>query len=172
FSDLASILNAANVKVLDSSLNEKQTCFNQTCYFYCSTSFWVDAAPKLKRIKMCLVLVALLVSGSSDSNVLVKQKMSWSDAQAYCRGTHTDLTTIRDVAKSFWMTTLLPLAVAWIGLHRSDWAWSDGSSASYWPWATQGATEQTDCVTMDFSSGSWFQQSCSDRFSFLCSFQY
>uniref|UniRef100_A0A3B5QGE5 C-type lectin domain-containing protein n=1 Tax=Xiphophorus maculatus TaxID=8083 RepID=A0A3B5QGE5_XIPMA len=109
-------------------------------------------------------------TGSSDSNVLVKQKMSWSDAQAYCRGTHTDLTTIRDVAKSFWMTTLLPdstfnlqtlsmspLAVAWIGLHRSDWAWSDGSSASYWPWATQGATEQTNCVTMDSSSGSWFQ---------------
>ncbi|PWA28228.1 hypothetical protein CCH79_00018579, partial [Gambusia affinis] len=122
----------------------------------------------------------LCYHGSSGNDVLVKQKMSWFDAQAYCRETYTDLTSIRDVIKNYKMTTLLPdstfnlfnirpPAVAWIGLHRSDWAWSDGSSASYWPWAAQTTTEQTDCVTMDSSSGSWSQRSCSDSFSFLCS---
>ncbi|XP_043972648.1 macrophage mannose receptor 1-like [Gambusia affinis] len=122
----------------------------------------------------------LCYDGSSGNDVLVKQKMSWFDAQAYCRETYTDLTSIRDVIKNYKMTTLLPdstfnlfnirpPAVAWIGLHRSDWAWSDGSSASYWPWAAQTTTEQTDCVTMDSSSGSWSQRSCSDSFSFLCS---
>ncbi|XP_027869145.1 macrophage mannose receptor 1-like [Xiphophorus couchianus] len=209
FSDLASILNAANGTKARQAAGTSQVwigLFNGTWkwsqdenQFPPSRSgsmftMWSFNEPQDRKCtllsksgywsaKDCGDLNEFLCyDGSSDSNVLVKQKMSWSDAQAYCRGTHTDLTTIRDVAKSFWMTTLLPdstfnlqtlsmspLAVAWIGLHRSDWAWSDGSSASYWPWATQGATEQTDCVTMDFSSGSWFQQSCSDRFSFLCS---
>ncbi|XP_054878875.1 macrophage mannose receptor 1-like [Poeciliopsis prolifica] len=136
----------------------------------------------MKDINKRFVFVVLFVSGSSDSNVLVRQKMSWFDAQAYCRETHTDLTTIRDFDKNYRMTFLLPdstfsyqtfswspPAVAWIGLHRSDWVWSDGSVASYWPWATQATTQQTNCVMMDSSSGSWFQQSCSDSFSFLCS---
>ncbi|XP_008401322.2 macrophage mannose receptor 1-like [Poecilia reticulata] len=154
------------------SFNEPQ---DRKCTLFSKTGFWSAKACGDLNDFLCY-------DGSSNSDVLVKQKMSWFDAQTYCRETHTDLTTIRDITKNYRVTSLLPdstfsfqtfsmtpAAVAWIGLHRSDWVWSDGSSASYWPWATQATTEQADCVMMDSSSGSWFQQSCSDSFSFLCS---
>ncbi|KAM4736456.1 macrophage mannose receptor 1-like [Anableps anableps] len=153
------------------NVNEPQ---NRKCVLLSKTGYWFA--------KDCGALNEFLCyDASSDSNVLVKQKLSWFDAQAYCRATHADLTTIRDYSKNYKMTLLLPdptydfqtysftpPAEAWIGLYRSNWVWSDGSSSSYWVWGSQSTLEQANCVTMDSSTGNWFQQSCSESYTFLC----
>ncbi|KAK5619901.1 hypothetical protein CRENBAI_005435 [Crenichthys baileyi] len=116
----------------------------------------------------------LCYNGEALRNVLVNQKMTWSDAQSYCRSKYTDLSSIRTYEENYAMTLLLPLSyywpdVAWIGLYRSDWVWSDGSSASYRVWATQNSIEQANCVMADSSSGTWSRQPCSENYTFLCS---
>ncbi|XP_035986511.1 P-selectin-like, partial [Fundulus heteroclitus] len=83
-------------------------------------------------------------------NVLVKQKMSWSDAQSYCRSTYTDLSSIRSSIENTAMYVILwglPFgSSSWIGLHRSDWVWSDGSISSYTALGLQRSPEQANCV--------------------------
>ncbi|XP_038128507.1 macrophage mannose receptor 1-like [Cyprinodon tularosa] len=109
---------------------------------------------------------------STNLDIVVMQKKSWSDAQSHCRSTYTDLTTIRDSAHNHalaWSLLTRFTSYGWIGLHRSDWVWSDNSSISYLPLGAQTSTEEANCVMMDSSLGSWIRRPCSERYGFLCS---
>uniref|UniRef100_A0A3Q2PS15 C-type lectin domain-containing protein n=1 Tax=Fundulus heteroclitus TaxID=8078 RepID=A0A3Q2PS15_FUNHE len=99
---------------------------------------------------------------------------NWNDAQAYCRerSTYTDLSSIRSYADNYAMYVILwglPYgSSSWIGLHRSDWVWSDGSISSYTALGLQRSPEQANCVMVD-GSGTWVSRPCSESYGFLCS---
>ncbi|XP_071325928.1 uncharacterized protein [Trachinotus anak] len=61
--------------------------------------------------------------------------------------------------------------VAWIGLHRHFWVWSDQSDAPFRLWASKQPTgEEAACVMMDSSSSSavWYRRPCDENHPFLC----
>ncbi|XP_055761855.1 L-selectin-like [Salvelinus fontinalis] len=70
--------------------------------------------------------------GSRDP-FLIKQNMTWYEAQSYCRENYTDLVRIRnegqkEEVKNKGMNSNIPY---WIGLLYDDWEWSDGGRSAY-----------------------------------------
>uniref|UniRef100_A0A8C7XNM5 C-type lectin domain-containing protein n=1 Tax=Oryzias sinensis TaxID=183150 RepID=A0A8C7XNM5_9TELE len=112
----------------------------------------------------------------------VGSQKSWLDAQAHCRSQHTDLSSIRSLAENAQISfvTLLENLLgggsststsptsAWIGLHRSLWAWSDGSSATFRQFGLVQSNGRDDCVLMESSSSTWFWRPCTEYHPFLC----
>ncbi|XP_051813119.1 secretory phospholipase A2 receptor-like isoform X4 [Acanthochromis polyacanthus] len=118
----------------------------------------------------CDVPDRFVCSTLDNRHVVVKRYMSWWDAQTYCRKNHVDLSSVvtnadRDVIQQ--LLLMSGTGDAWIGLYRSEWAWSDGKKLIYKPleslphWGS-------DCMVMDQSTGTWRSQPCQDRLSFLC----
>ncbi|KAI3360804.1 hypothetical protein L3Q82_012875, partial [Scortum barcoo] len=131
----------------------------------------------------------LCYSANSNKHVLVRQLMSWTDAQTHCRSTYTELSSIRTTETNTYISGLLQnastftggigrkrrdtsgsLLHAWIGLHRYSWVWSDRSSASYLQWGSKQPEKDRDCVMMDSkdSSADWYSRHCDETRSFLC----
>uniref|UniRef100_A0A3P9JHP9 C-type lectin domain-containing protein n=1 Tax=Oryzias latipes TaxID=8090 RepID=A0A3P9JHP9_ORYLA len=92
---------------------------------------------------------------------------------------HTDLSSIRSLAENMnigslfgnllggsYSTSTSPTS-AWIGLHRSLWAWSDGSSAAFRQFGLVQSNGRDDCVLMDSSSSTWFWRPCTEYHPFL-----
>nr|XP_023993129.1 secretory phospholipase A2 receptor-like isoform X2 [Salvelinus alpinus] len=74
--------------------------------------------------------------GSRDP-FLIEQKMTWYEAQSYCRANYTDLVSIRNEGqkkevKKEGMNSNIPY---WIGLLYDDWEWSDGGRSAYRYWS-------------------------------------
>uniref|UniRef100_A0AAQ6A9K5 C-type lectin domain-containing protein n=1 Tax=Amphiprion ocellaris TaxID=80972 RepID=A0AAQ6A9K5_AMPOC len=120
--------------------------------------------------KDCEILDRFVCSTADKRHVLVKQYMSWWDAQTFCRKNHVDLSSIMtNMDRDFIIQLLLMSGTsnAWIGLYRGEWAWSDGKKLIYKSlesppqWAS-------DCTVMDQSTGTWRSRPCHDRLSFLC----
>uniref|UniRef100_A0A3P9KLR1 C-type lectin domain-containing protein n=1 Tax=Oryzias latipes TaxID=8090 RepID=A0A3P9KLR1_ORYLA len=145
--------------------------------------------------KDCSALNAFVCfNAETGQHVLVDQQKSWLDAQAHCRSLHTDLSSIRSLAENAQVSAVLPAQTqmnigslfsnllggsystststsptsAWIGLHRSLWAWSDGSSAAFRQFGLVQSNGRDDCVLMDSSSSTWFWRPCTEYHPFLC----
>lgn len=62
----------------------------------------------------------LFSSGKTSQRfVFVKVKLSWSDAQQYCRRRHTDLASVRDEKENRKVQWAARNRGVWIGLYRS-----------------------------------------------------
>ncbi|XP_034466511.1 macrophage mannose receptor 1-like isoform X1 [Hippoglossus hippoglossus] len=129
-------------------------------------------------------------SAAGEHHILEKQLMTWSDARTFCRSTYSDLSSIKTQQENQDVSRLLQnvtggahekesdegsgggvsVPMAWIGLYRDFWKWSDQSSAPYSQWAIKQPDESKDCVVMDVKSSSadWFSRSCSEKHDFLC----
>ncbi|XP_054914479.1 lymphocyte antigen 75-like [Poeciliopsis prolifica] len=110
----------------------------------------------------------------------VNQSLNWTEAQSYCRQTHTDLASVlSSEEKNRFMSTLSSAghsADIWIGLFDEiDWRWSDGftgSGADYRHWDTS-RYEPTFHYSVEFCVmftyyGEWYDVSCSQNRPFVC----
>lgn len=110
----------------------------------------------------------------------VNQYLNWTEAQSYCRQTHTDLATVlSSEEKNRFMNTLSSAgysADVWIGLFDEiDWRWSDGfkgSGADYRHWRTSSSEPSFHysiefCVMFAYYAD-WYDVSCSDNRQFVC----
>ncbi|CAI5661539.1 unnamed protein product [Oreochromis niloticus] len=105
----------------------------------------------------------------NNSHIQVKNSVTWSDAQSYCRKTYTDLSTITDMQDNTQAASVLSLNYqAWIGLYR-NWMWSNSSTASNLPWGPGQPDDSLNCVTIVGSTGSFNSHNCGDQRPFLCS---
>ncbi|CAB1345756.1 unnamed protein product [Coregonus sp. 'balchen'] len=80
---------------------------------------------------------------------LVKENMTWYEAQSYCRENYTDLVSIRnevqkEEVKNKGMNSTTPY---WIGLLYDDWEWSDGGRSAYRGWANPPNDNCTQLLT-------------------------
>ncbi len=121
---------------------------------------------------MCLSSV--VVSSSPRQYHFVNQKMSWAEAQRYCREKHTDLVTINDIQEQNDIKQLLNSSGrVWIGL-KDTWIWSLSDSdfyrrdeSQYSNWAPLQPNGDGDCVYMN-NDGRWHDVDCSTTRHFIC----
>uniref|UniRef100_A0A671P3P6 C-type lectin domain-containing protein n=1 Tax=Sinocyclocheilus anshuiensis TaxID=1608454 RepID=A0A671P3P6_9TELE len=108
---------------------------------------------------------------------LVSEKMSWTDARAYCRQHNTDLATVNEQKDLAELLKSLPSGFRydmWIGLYQanaySPWVFSDGSKSLFRPWYSSqpnNAGGNQFCVYTSFS-GYWNDWDCADKLPFVC----
>lgn len=102
----------------------------------------------------------------------INTRMSWAEAQSYCRMKHTDLTTAdtkHDLYRVLGAVTDGYKGSVWIGLKRGtqrQWGWSSGDNTltQYSKWAT----EDLDQPCAYFSNGFWYDMTCSTPIHFVC----
>uniref|UniRef100_A0A3B4FFW7 C-type lectin domain-containing protein n=1 Tax=Pundamilia nyererei TaxID=303518 RepID=A0A3B4FFW7_9CICH len=109
------------------------------------------------------------VPSATNKRILVKNSMTWSDAQSYCRQMYTDLSTITNTQDNSQVASMLSSSSgAWIGLYR-NWMWSNSSTASNLPWGPGQPDNSVNCATIVGSTGSFNSHNCDDQRPFLCS---
>ncbi|XP_036977924.1 C-type mannose receptor 2-like isoform X2 [Acanthopagrus latus] len=116
--------------------------------------------------------VCMDVRGLNVTFVYISTLMTWTEAQSYCREHHTDLASVRTAAENQKVDNVIPAGVAWIGLFRDPWIWSDGSNSSFRYWAP-GQPNNTGgkdaCVAADLGSdGKWYKNPCDLERPFVC----
>ncbi|XP_049423945.1 secretory phospholipase A2 receptor-like [Epinephelus fuscoguttatus] len=102
---------------------------------------------------------------------LIEDKMSWPQAQNYCREHHTDLVSgdqqieddefKREYKSDNWV---------WIGLFRDSWRWSDGSSFSFRYrdlelFRDEDSSKKCAVTLLD---GKWSSDECNKTKPFFC----
>ncbi|XP_060937897.1 macrophage mannose receptor 1-like [Limanda limanda] len=140
---------------------------DERCVTISSLGVWFVSDCEAQRFFTCY-------SAAGEHHILEKQSMTWSDARTFCRSTYSDLSSITTQQENQDVSRLLlndSVPMAWIGLYRPFWKWSDQSSAPYRQWADKQPEKGKDCVMMEVKSSSadWFSRSCNDKTdNFLC----
>ncbi|KAK1898668.1 Aggrecan core protein [Dissostichus eleginoides] len=95
------------------------------------------------------------VTGPNATFVLTDSKMTWTEAQSYCREHHTDLASVRNPAEN----------------QQDSWKWSDGSNSSFKYWKVNEPNYRASkvCVAAAFhDSGKWEDSDCGVKKPFIC----
>uniref|UniRef100_A0A8C5AZZ3 C-type lectin domain-containing protein n=1 Tax=Gadus morhua TaxID=8049 RepID=A0A8C5AZZ3_GADMO len=106
-----------------------------------------------------------------DRYVLVRQVMSWTGAQLYCRKHHTDLVSIRNPEENQAVWKAILRYNVLIGLFKDAWHWSDKRNSSFRHWEQDsfvGLFPESCAVMTSQRPGRWSQRSCHDLHPFLC----
>nr|XP_055046329.1 C-type lectin 1-like [Misgurnus anguillicaudatus] len=113
----------------------------------------------------------------SNRFVLINIVTTWRQAQIYCRQQYTDLATIRTQAENNLLAQIISsptsaYSLAWIGLFRDSWKWSDGSNVSTssinWKSGYPAITGmKPPCGAAD-SNGLIVDQLCATTSPFIC----
>ncbi|XP_044038965.1 uncharacterized protein LOC122869752 isoform X2 [Siniperca chuatsi] len=108
--------------------------------------------------------------GAPETKILVETPMNWADAQRYCREHHTDLLSVRNQAENQDIQSMVPIGkLAWIGLFRDSWKWSDGSNSLFrhqWQGSLDSLGEGLNCAYV--YNRKWNVRSCDTKSMFLC----
>uniref|UniRef100_A0A3Q1FXH0 C-type lectin domain-containing protein n=1 Tax=Acanthochromis polyacanthus TaxID=80966 RepID=A0A3Q1FXH0_9TELE len=123
------------------------------------------------------VFLCIAVEGDIGKHIFIQKQANWTEAQAYCRRCHTDLsfinsqTDINKLRKDAGGT----IHQGWIGLHRDPnnntaWMWSGGGHTTYQNWADGqpnnfNGIQNTGVIT---TNGQWGDQADRDYFHFYC----
>ncbi|XP_036418583.1 macrophage mannose receptor 1-like [Colossoma macropomum] len=109
---------------------------------------------------------------------LIESKMTWSEAQSYCREHHTDLASVRNQTENQQIYTAgqaLQYEHCWIGLFSDSWKWSDQSTSSFRYWAPNEPDDDGEnqyCaavyMTTPAAVGFWHDENCEHKFPFIC----
>lgn len=108
---------------------------------------------------------------------LIQQKKKWSDAQAYCQGTYTDLAIIEnnDQMVRFQQESQYKQfsSSAWIGLYNdiNSWRWSFrneplGSMRKWMNGEPNNSGGRQACVAL--TPWGWTDKDCTSKYAFVC----
>ncbi|XP_071325488.1 secretory phospholipase A2 receptor-like isoform X2 [Trachinotus anak] len=105
--------------------------------------------------------------------VLTPTKLTWMNAQNYCRKYHTDLASVRNEAENQIIQKLANGFTVWLGLYRDGLQWSDGtySSLRYWKVGHHihvAPGSRLCAALLKSESGRWEAQPCVEEHPFLC----
>uniref|UniRef100_A0A3Q3EIP7 C-type lectin domain-containing protein n=1 Tax=Labrus bergylta TaxID=56723 RepID=A0A3Q3EIP7_9LABR len=105
--------------------------------------------------------------------VHVPIKMTWDDAQKYCRANHTDLAVFRNESEYEALEdTCGSFERCWIGLHRDDtnaavWNWANGEEVSFERWGSgEPNNEHEKCAVM--RNKRWIDTQCNSQYASFC----
>ncbi|KAJ8022063.1 Collectin-12 [Holothuria leucospilota] len=109
------------------------------------------------------------------SNGRFKIKMTWNEAEEYCRSMSSHLVYINDAEENTLVKNMLNKnglsSYASIGLiqgsHGNEWLWLDGSEASYINWDPIQVQDFEGCVGIN-GDGLWHDHPCGNMVNFIC----
>uniref|UniRef100_A0A3B3DZS7 C-type mannose receptor 2-like n=1 Tax=Oryzias melastigma TaxID=30732 RepID=A0A3B3DZS7_ORYME len=146
YTDLATVSSMADMERLRNINSEKIEIwiglFNQTG----TNNLFFPKITKQERMWfpqrsnfLSFLFFVFYSTGSSSLKYYLGDKMTWFDAQRYCRKNHTDLISgpqLEELQKTSVvnLTSLSSYNLIFIGLFRDAWTWSDGSSFSFRHW--------------------------------------
>uniref|UniRef100_A0A8C1FRV2 C-type lectin domain-containing protein n=2 Tax=Cyprinus carpio TaxID=7962 RepID=A0A8C1FRV2_CYPCA len=104
----------------------------------------------------------------------INVRMSWPEAQSYCRSKYTDLATVDSMDDVNRMVNIVDAGYSgsvWIGLKRGTqkrWGWSNGDDTvtQYSPWSAGHLISQNECGYFNF--GVWYSYPCSSNLYLVC----
>ncbi|XP_033981495.1 secretory phospholipase A2 receptor-like isoform X2 [Trematomus bernacchii] len=141
---------------------------DEQCTYFGSGGKWGDFDCNFPLWSICFD-----ATGPDATFVLINSRMTWTEAQSYCREHHTDLASLRNQAEN---QQIVDLSIVtgyrtWIGLYRDSWKWSDGSNSSFKYWADNEPklSALKVCVAAAFdNSGKWEDLDCGVEKPFIC----
>ncbi|XP_016333237.1 C-type mannose receptor 2-like [Sinocyclocheilus anshuiensis] len=123
-----------------------------------------------------LILTGLFWSSSAHSRPYhyINVRMSWPEAQSYCRERFTALATVDSMGDMNRLVNIVDAGYSgsvWIGLKKGTqkrWGWSNGenTSSQYYNWGSAQPNGDGDCVVI--YSGVWHYMLCSYKRYFVC----
>lgn len=117
-----------------------------------------------------LFCFCFLPAESSPTYIYVNTAMTWYQARGLCRTNYTDLASVTTINENDEVSFVV-LADAWIGLHRTPWAWSDSSTSNFTNWYNFGSSSITSvrsCATASTITGLWWEANCDEEHYFIC----
>uniref|UniRef100_A0AAQ5XYA2 C-type lectin domain-containing protein n=1 Tax=Amphiprion ocellaris TaxID=80972 RepID=A0AAQ5XYA2_AMPOC len=123
------------------------------------------------------VILYIAVEGEVGKHVYIRQSQKWTEAQAYCRRHHTDLSFLNSQSDMEKLRKAAggQISDGWIGLQRdpnnsSGWKWSGGGHITYQNWADKqpdnhGGNQNSGFIRSD---GKWFDRFEGDSYHFYC----
>uniref|UniRef100_A0A3Q2DML6 C-type lectin domain-containing protein n=1 Tax=Cyprinodon variegatus TaxID=28743 RepID=A0A3Q2DML6_CYPVA len=133
-----------------------------------------------KNLFLCTFLGWLILSLCLEHQYyFVENKLTWYQAQSYCRQHYTDLATIRnseDMNHFLDVLSSQSSSDVWIGLYSEiNWMWSNElkkRNPGYINWETSDydpdfISANQFCVCMG-DNGKWWDYNCEAKFPFLC----
>lgn len=101
--------------------------------------------------------------------ISVSSKMTWHDAQSYCRQYHTDLASVRDAEEAQVIKSTISSGDFWFGLFRDSWKWINQSSASSVKWKDGQPDNNKHIENCGFLlNGQAEDEVCSEKMFFFC----
>ncbi|XP_047659851.1 C-type lectin-like [Tachysurus fulvidraco] len=100
--------------------------------------------------------------------IFISTRMTWLEAQAYCRQHHTDLASSRVATEDSFIKGLTS-DWTWFGLFRDSWKWTDQTNFSTITWMTgkpDNALGNENCGYINNSQAA--DARCSDIMPFFC----
>ncbi|KAM9451689.1 C-type mannose receptor 2-like [Clarias gariepinus] len=144
---------------------------NELCVFMYYTGEWFDLQCNQRLGFVCY-------NGTSNMYVWVSEKMTWEEAQRFCRANHTDLASVRNETELKKILSVTQDFEVWIGLYRNR-LWSDQSNSTFAYWRPEiqthiiaepdnglysnGQLGNQHCTAMD-NTGKWTDENCSARY--------
>ncbi|MCP4640404.1 MAG: C-type lectin domain-containing protein [bacterium] len=105
-------------------------------------------------------------------------KLSWFAAKLYCRSLDAYLVTVASAEENTHLTSLLSGSdSAWIGASDDEtegaWLWVENEGYVYTNWS--GGTPSNgewnyDCAAISQTDGTWSDEICGERRTFICEF--
>ncbi|KAI4885344.1 hypothetical protein NFI96_015580, partial [Prochilodus magdalenae] len=139
--------------------------------------------------KNCLRLFGFLqmatndFHGENNTYVYFSEKMTWSEAQSFCRTYYTDLASVRNETELQQILRVSNGDEVWIGLYRNH-LWSDQSNSTFRYWTPRMLSFHSEpdngmyspwnlrdqhCTAVDLTrSAQWTDENCLARFPFFC----
>ncbi|XP_036968022.1 C-type mannose receptor 2-like isoform X2 [Acanthopagrus latus] len=108
----------------------------------------------------------------------IDERMTWKNAQSYCRKNYTDLATVYDMNDTQRLSESVRTGEAWIGLHINEsqenmvWHWSQpGVEVTECFWDNDQPNNQpinTENCVMINKNNKWHDEKCSVSRAFIC----
>ncbi|TRY83361.1 hypothetical protein DNTS_015078 [Danionella cerebrum] len=143
----------------------------KSCAFIDGDNLWGDSSCSIEIPFFCQTDH----NQTSQKFIYNTSKLSWHEAQQFCRGNYVDLATIINETENAVLGAIQMNGVtwgSWIGLSRNPWLWSDGTDVS-WPllnWQ-QGQPDNIggfeDCASAGIQ-GEIADESCDSQRYFYC----
>ncbi|XP_060773194.1 macrophage mannose receptor 1-like [Neoarius graeffei] len=144
---------------------------NELCTIIAGYNQWYDIQCTTIRAFICY---NANFSGAAKFIGINSPRLTWPEAQAYCRTHHTDLASSLNSSDNDMLVKIkIAQGDSWIGLYRDmeTWKWTDGTSASNIPWQPGQPNNyygRENCAMLYTSNGLFQDDPCTTQRYFFC----
>uniref|UniRef100_A0A8C6SWI3 C-type lectin domain-containing protein n=1 Tax=Neogobius melanostomus TaxID=47308 RepID=A0A8C6SWI3_9GOBI len=113
----------------------------------------------------------LFFENGAERYFLNPSNLTWRGAQSFCRGSYTDLVTVKTPDQIQGLVGTSEGSSVWIGLFRDEWTWSDQTPRAFRAWDQWNPSNQggsRNCVSLHMQYSQWNSVSCETTYHFVC----